>query len=273
MVIDSTPPLPIHKFRLGTNILTNPSFEKDIPSGPPSAVVTGWTGNGIFSTSLSSGNISAQDGQIYVNIVSGSLKQTVATQTMNKYRVTFYVNSPDTSHFHSQQLGFAQLPEFHTAFAVEPSTVLSGEWQKHVYYFIASDSTSTVTIGAVGHKTGFLLDNVQIQEVGVGHRIPSTDQGDPANSHDQPMHVHLNTRGSYTALTAAWDVDDPESPVTNYLWAIGTVPGKNDVILSLTPHLYSDYVNWHFNLRFNLRFNRRFNIRFHIRFNLPHVKP
>ena len=183
---------------------------------------------------------------MYVNIVSGSVKQTFATQTMKKYRVTFHVNSPDTSRFHSQQLGFVQLPEFHTAFAVEPTTAPSGEWQKHVYYFIASDSTSTITIGAVGHKTGFSLDSVHIQEVDVGQRIPSADQSDPANAHVQPMHVHLNTRGSYTALTAAWDVEDPESPVTNYLWAIGTVRGKYDVILFLTPKRYSDYVNLRF---------------------------
>ena len=226
VVIDSTPPLPLHKFQLGANLLKNPSFEEDAPSsGTQEAIPKRWTGSGRVNLMASSSKITAQDKQTLVDVISGYIEQTVGTVKTKKYRVSFHVRSPNTARFHSQQLGFVRLPEFHTAFVVEPTEASSGEWQKHVYYFIASDSTSTIRIGAVGHKTGFLLDNVQIQEVGEGRRSPSTDQRDPDNSHVQPMHVHLNSMGSYTALTAAWDVEDPDSPVRNYYWAIGTVRG------------------------------------------------
>ena len=110
---------------------------------------------------------------------------------------------------------------------LQQKVATSSEWQKHVYYFVASDSSSVVVVGAVVHKTGFLLDNVVVQEVGLGHRSPSTDPRDPASSHVQPMHVHVTSMGSYTAVTAAWDVEDPESPVTGHSWAVGTVRGES----------------------------------------------
>ena len=223
-IIDSTPPFSFHKFQLGSNKLKNPSFEEGV--GSEDGVPKEWKGHGKFLLTTNSGNIKSQDGQTYTDIVSGYIEQTLATVKTKRYRVIFHVRSPDTVRFHSQQLGFVQLPGFHAAFFVKPTVATSGEsWQKHVYYFIASNSMSTARIGAVGHKTGFLLDSVSIQEINAGRRSPSTDPRDPANSHVQPMHVHLNSRGRYTALTAAWDVEDPESPVTNYYWAIGTVRG------------------------------------------------
>ena len=226
VVIDSTPPLPLHNFQLGRNFLKNPSFEEDTPQpGTKEAVPSEWMGQGTLHLTSSTGDVGAQDGQTFLDVVSGYIEQTVATTEMTKYRVTFYVHSPNNDHFHSQQLGFVRLPGFHAAFAIEPTMT---DWQKHVYYFIANDSTSAIKVGAVGHKTGFLLDNVQIQEVGRGQRSSSADQRDMDNS---PILVHLNSRGHYTALTAAWDVEDPESPVTNYFWAIGTVRGAYNVIL------------------------------------------
>ena len=224
VVIDSTPPEVLHKFQLGPNLLKNPSFEEDI--GTREAVPKEWEGLGTCYVTASTDDVSAPDGNTFLDVVSGYVNQTVATTKLTKYRVMFFARSPDTIRFHSQQLGFVRLPGVHSAFVVEPPATTSRElWQTHVYYFTASDSVSTVNIGAIGHKTGFLLDNVQIQEVGEGRRSPSTDQRDPANSHVQPMHVHLNSRGRFTALTAAWDVEDPESPVRNYYWAIGTVRG------------------------------------------------
>ncbi|KAK2166991.1 hypothetical protein NP493_1290g01014 [Ridgeia piscesae] len=64
-----------------------------------------------------------------------------------------------------------------------------------------------------------MLDNVQVQEVNDGQRSSSADRN------NSPMHLHVTTWGSYTAVTAAWDVEDPESPVTGHSWAIGTVRG------------------------------------------------
>ena len=223
VVIDSTPPLPLHRFQLGVNLVKNPSFEEDaFTSGTQEVFPKGWTGSGRINVTTSSSEMSAQDKQTFVDLISGYITQTVKTEEGNKCRVSFHVHSPRTSHLHSQQLGFVQLPGFHSAFVVAPT---SDEWQKHVYYFTASDSLSMIRIGAVGHKTGFLLDNVQIQKVGKGRRSVSTDHRDPTSSHVQPMHVHVMSRGRHMAVTAMWDVEDPESPVVNYFWAIGTVRG------------------------------------------------
>ena len=219
VVIDSSPPQPVHKFRFGPNLLHNPSFEEGAYRSTPSK----WTGSGIFYFSTSSSGIDPQDGPAYLDIASGYIEQTIATVKAKKYRVTFYVRSPDSVRFYSQQIGFVRLPEFHAAFAVAPSPA---DWQKHLYFFIASDTSSTVRIGAVGRKTGYLLDGVKVQEVSAGRRVPSADPRDPVNAHVQPMHVHVTSRGSYTAVTAAWDVEDRESPVTGHSWAVGTVRGE-----------------------------------------------
>ncbi|KAK2161993.1 hypothetical protein NP493_1549g00025 [Ridgeia piscesae] len=225
-VIDSIPPSPVHRFLLGNNLIKNPSFEEDsLQTVARKIVPKEWRGMGTVYLTSSSQGTTAPEGRQFVDIVSGHVKQTFATVTKAKYRVSFHVHTPDTGRFHSQQLGFVQLPGFHSAFVVQQKVATSTEWQKHVYYFIASDSSSAVVVGAVGHKTGFLLDNVVVQEVGLGNRSPSNDPRDPVSSHVQPMHVHVTSRGSYTAVTAAWDVEDPESPVTGHSWAIGTVRG------------------------------------------------
>ena len=225
VVIDSSPPQPVHKFRFGPNLLQNPSFEEGAYRSTPSK----WTGSGIFYFSTSSSGIDPQDDPAYLDIASGYIEQTIATVKGKKYRMTFYVRSPDSVLFYSQHVGFVRLPEFHAAFAVAPSPA---HWQKHLYFFIASDTSSTVRIGAVGRKTGFLLDGVNVQEVSAGRRVPSADPRDPVNAHVEPMHVHVTSRGSYTAVTAAWDVEDPESPVTGHSWAIGTVRGESCVTSS-----------------------------------------
>ena len=228
VVTDSTPPSSIHRFLLGNNLIKNPSFEQDtLQTVARKIVPKEWRGLGTVYLTSSSHGTTAPEGRQFVDIVSGYVKQTFATETKAKYRVSFHVHTPDTGRFHSQQLGFVRLPGFHSAFAVQQKVATSSKWQKHVYYFIASDSSSVVSIGAVGHKTGFLLDNVVVREVGLGHRSPSSDPRDPVNSHVQPMHVHVTSMGSYTAVSAAWDVEDPESPVTGHSWAVGTVRGES----------------------------------------------
>ena len=69
VVIDSTPPLPLHKFRLGQNLLQNPSFEEDTPSGVTGAVHKGWTVDGTcyWAVRGTTGGMNPQDGQVYVD--------------------------------------------------------------------------------------------------------------------------------------------------------------------------------------------------------------
>ena len=224
-LIDSTPPRSLHKFQLGPNLLKNPSFERDVDR--TAGIPTDWNGQGTFLIANNSGDINAHDAQTFLDIVGGYVEQTVSTVKSSKYRATFYVRAPDSVRFHSQQIGVVQLTRVHRTFSVEPTTAPSGDsWQKHIYYFSANGANSAVRIGSVGHKTGFLLDDVTVQEVRLGRRSPATDPKYPGSSHVQPMHVHVTSRGSYTAVTAAWDVEDPESPVTGHSWAIGTVRGE-----------------------------------------------
>ena len=268
VVIDSSPPLPLYKFQLGQNLLNNPSFEEGAFVTESDEVVPNmWDGKGTLHLNKSSDDVDAQDRRTFLDVISGYVEQTIATNNTTKYRATFYVHPPTNDLFHSQQLGFVRLPGFHATFVVGPMVATFGEqWQKHVYYFTASDTISTVRVGALGHKTGFLLDNVQIREVGIGRRSPSADQGGLNITHQvernltnqfdsnltyaqpihvQPMHVHLQLRGSYASLTAAWDVEDPDSPVTNYLWCIGTVRGMYINYFDCTIMTLSRFVSGH----------------------------
>ncbi|KAI0239584.1 hypothetical protein LSAT2_009684 [Lamellibrachia satsuma] len=63
VVIDSTPPLPVHKFQLGLNLLKNPSFEENTPQpGTKEAIPSEWTGQGTLHLTTSAGDVGAQDG-------------------------------------------------------------------------------------------------------------------------------------------------------------------------------------------------------------------
>ena len=221
VVIDTTPPQPIHRFNVGANLVVNPSFEGDgdVAAGVTDGAPSPWTvaGGGRVRVHTGAG---AQDGEGYLELVAGEVRQAVGMATAQKYRLTFHVRAVVGS---EPGLGYVRLPHARVAFLLPPA---SPRWHRHIHYFVATAATTDVAVGVLAHRTGFLLDSVDLRPLDEGMRPAPTDPSDPEGRRVQPVRVHVDHRGARSAVVAAWDMVDVETAAVKYRWAIGKVKGE-----------------------------------------------
>ena len=210
--IDTSQPLPVHQFQFGNNLLTNPSFEDE---------QTGWTvGVGVSFLDEKA----TVDGVKYAQLTDGKISQEVITAVNERYRVTLYAAVPEAQH--STATGEVILPGVHKRITVSRSVKHDSlEWTKHILFFTAAETSSLLEIGTVSKVGILLVDMIEVRHLGRGNRTIS-DDNDPQTDHRSPLHVHITTVGIYTTVTSSWDVEDPESPIVDYTWAVGTVRGR-----------------------------------------------
>ncbi|XP_078578622.1 uncharacterized protein LOC144863374 [Branchiostoma floridae x Branchiostoma japonicum] len=232
VTVDTTAPIPMEKYSFGQNLLSNPSFE-DVQTTGNGGLPASWLTSGIANASSPSQAIS-QDGRSYL-LLLGSVSQAVSTTPGDKYRLTFHASPVFPSHTPVlSQEGYVRGPGMHRVFKLyqRPSHLEGTQlqldtnitWHRHVFYFTAVHTVSNITIGSTGVWNGIALDNVQVERMQLGPQLPSAD---PNPTAPQPSPVRLHTRfvHSWTSVHAAWDFVDPESPIIDYRWAIGTARG------------------------------------------------
>ncbi|XP_002736788.1 uncharacterized protein LOC100378079, partial [Saccoglossus kowalevskii] len=220
VVIDDTAPNVEERFSFGANVLRNPSFED----------IHGWIIDG--NSEIKSQSQYAQNGDSFL-LLYGEVHQSFQSVIGSKYQVIFY-----TSHIYSSstpllsQEGFIQLPESHHVFPLyqRPGRQDSHQdidnmiWQRHVFYFIAMETSSTITIGSVGLNNGIAIDNVQVRYIGLGPRDPPAIPN-LMNQLSSPVHVETLVQHEWNSVHARWHAVDVESPIVDFMWAIGTVQG------------------------------------------------
>ncbi|CAH1258773.1 Hypp2075 [Branchiostoma lanceolatum] len=223
VTVDTTAPVPLEKFSFGRNLLLNPSFE-EVQTSKNVGLPESWLISGIANVSSPSQAIS-QDGRSYL-LLLGSVSQTVSTIPGDKYRLSFQASPifPSNTPVLSQE-GYVQGPGLHRVFKLyqRPSHLEGTQlhldtnitWHQHVFYFTAVQTVSNITIGSAGVWNGVALDNVQVQKMQLGPQSPSAG----------PVRLHTRFVHGWTFVHAAWDFVDPESPIVDYSWAIGTARG------------------------------------------------
>ncbi|XP_070562336.1 uncharacterized protein [Ptychodera flava] len=233
VVVDTTPPQVLQKFDFGDNVLRNPSFEDTIASNTsetmfesckPSGTPADWQVDGKAEVHACEAGI-AQDG-LSLLLVRGEISQTFASFPGEKYRLSFHAShSTKSSVPVISQEGFFKVSRLHKVFKLyqysasrKNDTVV---WQEQLEYFIADENETTVDIGSFG--TGaIIVDNVRIRHLKEG--VPQ-HQYNPTKQLASGVHVTIRSVGDWHTVHANWDVVDVESPVTENLWAIGTVKG------------------------------------------------
>lgn len=228
-LIDCSAPEAVHKFTFSDNLVENPSFE-DVEEGEEGeSVPLGWTIDGDTRVSTGQGS---QSGRNYLVMDSGYIKQVVPTEGKAKHRLTFDVAAPSSRGGSFQSaVAYVTIGDLHSSFG--PSQALqeytsTTHWQRHVYFFTGDTNNSTLTLGLLKKRATIWLDSVDIVSLDYGKRPHSEGNGDPSGQRVEPVHVHLTTLGQLVTVSASWDVQDPESPVTSFWWAVGTVKGKQD---------------------------------------------
>ncbi|XP_078696304.1 uncharacterized protein LOC144924691 isoform X1 [Branchiostoma floridae x Branchiostoma belcheri] len=216
-----------------TSIKADDSSVSNTSSTADSGKPAHWNISGVAAVTSPSTAVS-HDGVSYL-LLHGSISQLIPTRPGERYRLTLHASPifPSNTPVVAQE-GYVIGPGMHRVFKLyqRPSHMEGAElhvdrnvtWHKHVFYFTAVEGVSNVVIGSVGHWSGIALDDVKVQEMRPGSRLPPANPN-PTNQLTSPVHLETSFAHDWTSVHAAWDFVDPESPIVGYSWAIGTVRG------------------------------------------------
>lgn len=238
VVIDLTHPEPTSLEHLERNIAFNPSFEDydnnhqlanweqiknvSLCTGSYKAVPSKWNiSHGSCVSVLKSNKNIAMDGRTFL-FVEGEITQMLYNLRVNKlYRVTFVTS-------HSQLLGavlannegYVDFDGNRHVFMIytkqnKHSTAASDlVWHHHTFYVRSKRPEMILKLGSMTGNTGILFDDVKVQET-VLH-----DNSDVSRT-GKHVHAHIISLHQWSSIHASWSFVDPESPIVDYMWAIG----------------------------------------------------
>ncbi|CAH1250571.1 Hypp8876 [Branchiostoma lanceolatum] len=226
-LVDTSPPIPEANLQIGDNLLQNPSFEDTVAGG------IGWVleGDSVVQqiSSLPTDDFQTKHGRSHL-LLHGSMSQTFTTVAGQEYRITFFANQDLTTDVpRLTQEGLLTAPGLHQVFKLRNRQVSTADttsteqwdtWQKQIFYFTADGTGSTVTVQSVGTKAGISLDNFMVEPV-----TYTTTHVDSTAVYEGYIDLTAQTLSDWGSVSAKWSMVDPESPIVDYSWAIGTARG------------------------------------------------
>ncbi|XP_053398947.1 uncharacterized protein LOC128556937 [Mercenaria mercenaria] len=220
VIIDTTAPVRAQSVECLPNILLDSSFEN----------ITKLENNGTVCENISDSpwNLSSGTCVSYVKLktalhdgtllhIQGSISQTVNTEIRGKYRLTFFTSTIPSNNLHLSAVeGYTQVNGQRYVFMLysKPNTNTYA-WQKHVFFFHLTTTTTEVELGTVNIRTAFAIDGIRFQLCEV-------------TTYDETAgHVNFHTVfvHDWSSVHADWSFIDPETDILEYMWAIGTVQG------------------------------------------------
>ncbi|XP_078597675.1 uncharacterized protein LOC144873854 [Branchiostoma floridae x Branchiostoma japonicum] len=226
-LVDTSPPIPEANLQIRDNLLINPSFE-DVVDGGEGWILEGDSVEQHIS-SLPTDDFQTKHGRSHL-LLHGSMSQTFTTVADQEYRISFFVNHDATTDVpRLTQEGLLTAPGLHQVFKLRnrqvstvdtTSTEQWDTWQKQIYYFTAVGTSSTVTVQSVGTKAGISLDNFKVEPV-----TYATTTFDSKAVYDGYIDLTAQTLSDWGSVSAKWSMVDPESPIVDFSWAIGTTRG------------------------------------------------
>eukprot|EP00058_Branchiostoma_floridae_P022361 XP_002607851.1 hypothetical protein BRAFLDRAFT_117282 [Branchiostoma floridae] len=198
-----------------------------------SSLTNGWVLEGDSAvqqiSSLPTDDFQTKHGRSHL-LLHGSMSQTLTTVADQEYRISFFVNHDATTDVpRLTQEGLLTAPGLHQVFKLRnrqvstvdtTSTEQWDTWQKQIFYFTAVGTSSSVTIQSVGTKAGISLDNFKVEPVSY-----ATTTFDSKAVYDGYIDLTAQTLSDWGSVSAKWSMVDPESPIVDFSWAIGTTRG------------------------------------------------
>ncbi|XP_076113981.1 uncharacterized protein LOC143082265 [Mytilus galloprovincialis] len=242
VMIDTTHPEPTLMEHLEHNIAANPSFE-DVNGQAidwDNITNTNFCNNLVYAMQwnnslgscvgvLKSGKNVAIDGRSFI-FVEGQISQSLDNLNVGHiYRVTFVTaHPPILGAVLANKEGYIELGNTRHVFMVytkqdkHGSALKELNWHHHTFYFRPSTTTETINLGSMTGNTGILFDDVKIQETILHNH-------DEANQNGKHIHVHVVALHQWSSIHASWSFVDSESPIVDYMWAIGYTEGSTEV--------------------------------------------
>lgn len=233
VLIDTTDPEPTFMEHLDNNIASNPSFEiyDSVPTDWENiknvslcneAHSESWTvSRGSCVSVMKSGKNIAMDGRAFI-FVKGSISQSLLNLKLNQlYKVSFVTAHPaQLGAVLANKEGYVEIGEQRHVFLVyskqdKHSTSSNDvDWHQHTFYFRSYRPEVIISLGSMTGNTGILFDDLKVQET-VMHDY------DEDNSKSKNVHAHVVSLHQWSSIHASWSFMDPESPIVDYMWAIG----------------------------------------------------
>ncbi|XP_071798435.1 uncharacterized protein [Asterias amurensis] len=232
VVVDVTPPEPQNYIHSRDNLIVNPSFEPGLHDSTSNAdedsegsldEIAPWeVDSGTQIIVITRGKKITGYGRSFLSL-HGSISQTFNSTPGSHYRVLFFTSHvvPSDEPLLNQE-GRIEAPGLNRVFRLysrpagshSNQSLSSIQWHEQRFYFTASEALSTLIISSVGRSNGILLDNIQVTLIA----------SEPSNGHGS-VDVHTQIIHNWSSLQATWHFVDPESPIIDYNWAIGTCSG------------------------------------------------
>ncbi|XP_063408929.1 uncharacterized protein LOC134692410 [Mytilus trossulus] len=237
VTIDETPPKPVKRIFTENSIIKNPSFEDsdnnfvDI-SNISAANICGYTKPYHWNFSdedcicvLGSSKSIAMDGRSFL-FLRGSVLQTLFNlQIDNTYSIKlFTAHVPFEDSVRSTKEGYIEFGNERHVFLLYQKQDKHGSdievsWHSHTFFFTAKNSNVNISFGSMDDTTGILLDNIQIS---MAELFDVEINSYPVLSHAIWLH-------EWSSIHASWQFIDEESPIVEYLWAIGYKEGSTEI--------------------------------------------
>lgn len=227
LIVDDTRPTVVDCTQRSVNLLSNPSFD-----GPNSSstvhedvisslvALSDWQDSLVEAKVLSVNELIAVNGRFSL-FMAGSISQAVNTTPYAEYRITFYVhrwrNDGDLVS------GTITAPGLERRFEILKDM---NAWTRVSYMFTATSSSSTITISSSGSRHGFAIDNVMVDYC--INSVTISDASDWSKAINIGPSTYLSSAS--TRLYVDWYITDNESGIADYLWAIGTSRGGEQLM-------------------------------------------
>lgn len=234
LVIDDIRPVGLQCATYGPELLQNPSFEG--PSGTPpqcsglipiSSAVDGWELDVVYSEALVSSAVFVPYEGCFSLYLVGKISQSVTTVPGIQYKLSFALKRYSFE-------GADLLAEFHCkltapgiervfSLPLERSGTVPTAWRRFELVFVATETLSEISLETLGNSYGVLVDGFSVNTCTSTVTITSSD-----TVVQWPDVIHLGQEyisSSLIRIYGNWDISSEASGVEEYLWAIGTVAG------------------------------------------------
>ena len=215
-----------------SNLILNPSFEStnttrcsDFDQSIDLATQN-WTLQTIYSELVTTSSSFVPYGGCTALLFTGTISQAVATSPGVEYELSFAMKRNNSLKLSEALVSIPGQSKIIPLFSQKQSGSPDG-WVRYSFIFTAPDdsNTSEISLTTVDNNYALFVDDFSVILLNSSTEI-SAPTGDIVVTWPDAIYIsHAPISQSWTQLYVSWDIFDPESGVLEYLWALGTVPG------------------------------------------------
>ena len=189
-----------------------------VVDGTPAVAVScgSSTGSNLASSTWAyAGDAATTAGEMVLPEPTSTATQKIATKVGTMYTVAFSarVDVDDDTYGGSKGVLSAG-PDVFSFLAETVHVDPASHWREYTFQFVAGNKRSEVMFAASRHAS--YTPNLHIKDVVVTACTPSSDPS---------VHAGPAFQASFDTIAAQWNVDDEESGIAEFQWAIGTIVG------------------------------------------------